>query len=249
MTPTSDLDHIRGLEERAFNAWPALQTVLADGWVLRFAAGYTKRANSINALTPSTSIDAVLPVAAPLYARQGLPLIARLSPLAGDGADATLAGLGWRRLDETIVMTARLGQSFTPDPAVAIAAMPDRIWSDGFADANSVATRHRATHDLMLAAIRCPSAFAYLADNGTALAWGLGVAERGWVGLFDVVTAATARRQGTARRLVTSLLAWGPQYGAHSAYLQVVASNAPAIALYRSLGFVEAYRYHYRMAP
>jgi len=47
---SDELAAVRGLEERAFNAWPALQTVLVDGWAFRWANGYTKRANSANAL-------------------------------------------------------------------------------------------------------------------------------------------------------------------------------------------------------
>ncbi|HEX3029647.1 MAG TPA: hypothetical protein VHT34_10180 [Clostridia bacterium] len=35
-------------EELQMNALPSLQTILFDGWILRFADGYTNRANSIN---------------------------------------------------------------------------------------------------------------------------------------------------------------------------------------------------------
>ena len=37
----------RRIEEMSMNAWPALNTHLYDGWVLRYAQRYTKRANSI----------------------------------------------------------------------------------------------------------------------------------------------------------------------------------------------------------
>ena len=84
-------------------------------------------------------------------------------------------------------------------------------------------------------------------ETDATVAWGLAVDEGGRVGLFDIVTLPQARRQGAARRLVEALLAWGQAAGAREAYLQVMAANSAAIALYRSLGFVEAYRYHYRV--
>ena len=39
---------IRYLEELALNAWTSIQTVVYDGWLIRFSNGYTKRANSVN---------------------------------------------------------------------------------------------------------------------------------------------------------------------------------------------------------
>jgi hypothetical protein len=38
------------IEELSMNAWPSIQTVLLDGWILRMSNGYTKRANSVNPL-------------------------------------------------------------------------------------------------------------------------------------------------------------------------------------------------------
>ena len=87
---------VRALEERAFNAWPAHQTVLHRGWVFRLSGGYTKRANSVNALVPGAPFDGVREAAAALYARHGLPAVFRISPLAPAEADQELADSGYR---------------------------------------------------------------------------------------------------------------------------------------------------------
>ena len=44
------------------------------------------------------------------------------------------------------------------------------------------------------------------------------------------------------------LLAQAAAEGARLAYLQVDASNEAAQSIYRRMGFVEIYRYHYRSA-
>lgn len=246
---------IRAIEERAFNAWPALSTLVADGWLLRFASGYTKRANSINAWQPTAPLSALLPHAASLYTARGLPTIVRLSPLAPPGTDAMLAGRGFTRADETMIMTAPLACGWGiddkshVDPTIILTSSPEPAWCIGFAVANNVPEHRRAIHDRMLAAIPPPVAFASISDGRETVGWGLAAIERGQVGVFDIVTLPKARRKGAARRLVGALLAWAAPSGAAKAYLQVATGNAPAVALYRRLGFTERYRYHYRIAP
>lgn len=239
---------IRTIEERALNAWPALTTVMMEGWVLRLSRGYTKRANSLNALVPAAGADGVLEAAEPVFRAAGLRPIVRLSPLVPAGTDDTLAARGYEAADPTTVMTAEIAAR-DGDPEVEIAAMPTADWTAGFAAANNVPARHRQTHDRMLASLALPAAFATLRRDGRPIAYGLGVAECGMIGLFDIVALADARRQGAGRRLVTALMAWGHARGATRAYLQVVDANAPAVALYRNLGFRPAYGYHYRLGP
>jgi ribosomal-protein-alanine N-acetyltransferase len=57
--------------------------------------------------------------------------------------------------------------------------------------------------------------------------------------LTDLGVTAAARRRGLARGLVSNLLREGRQLGSRIVLLEVRASNLPALALYRALGFEE----------
>jgi GNAT superfamily N-acetyltransferase len=239
---------IETLESKAFRAWPALETRSAHGWVQRFAGGYTKRANSINALEKEALFTQEMKntLEAP-YLERGLPPIWRLTPLAPPETDRALAAAGYRRIDESHVQLAPLRDAFVLDAEVRVAPSPSAAWLAGFAELTPVAPQHRQTMTRMLTSIAAPVAFASVEDSQGPMAFALGVAEGEHVGLFDVLVAPRARRQGLARRLTQSIGAWGKSRGARSIYLQVVATNAAAIPLYASLGFETVYSYAYRV--
>ncbi|ERK67898.1 ribosomal-protein-alanine acetyltransferase domain protein, partial [Leifsonia aquatica ATCC 14665] len=71
----------------------------------------------------------------------------------------------------------------------------------------------------------------------------------GWGGLYAVATLPSARRRGLARALTTALAREAAAHGVDRLWLQVVADNSAAIALYESLGFVPASRYEYWEEP
>lgn len=58
--------------------------------------------------------------------------------------------------------------------------------------------------------------------------------------LISMWVAPAARRQGIAARLIDSVAAWAKADGAAALVLEVVATNAPAIALYERSGFRRA---------
>ena len=254
MSLSIDPKLIRELEQRAFRAWPALETYSAHGWIQRLSKGYTKRANSINALTPDTEFTAEMKndLEAP-YQQRGAPTVWRLSPLAPPSSDALLAAAGYRLIDRSLVQRAPLDERYRRDPEVRIegAASPD--WLEGFAEVSPVAPQHRETMARMLASIAAPVGFARVDDNsaeggGRPVAFALGVVDGDHVGLFDVLVSPAARRRGLARRLTQTIGAWGREHGAGYIYLQVVATNAAALPLYAALGFETVYSYAYRVS-
>lgn len=66
-----------------------------------------------------------------------------------------------------------------------------------------------------------------------------------WVGIGGLRVAPDSRRSGLGLAVVGALLDWGAAQGATTAYLQVLADNAPAVAMYDRLGFREHHRYRY----
>jgi len=102
---------------------------------------------------------------------------------------------------------------------------------------------------LIVARIRQKTAFATLSLDDRPVAWGLGVVERGYIGLYDIVVSPDLRGIGLGRRVVSSLMAWGSGQGAHTAYLQVREENEIARSLYEAFGFKTAYRYTHRVMP
>ncbi len=243
-------DLVRTLECRAFNAWPALQTLVHDGWLLRFARGHTKRANSVNALWPGrTALEARIAHAEGHYRRHGLQPTFRLTPLSEPDLDALLAARGYRQLDPTIVMRVPVDRVAAGAAQVRLQPSPLPDWLGAFGKTAGASSESRAILGEMLTRIVPAAAFARIdGPDGAPCAFGMGVAEAGEIGIFEMLTAAAARRKGHAARVIGALTDWGRAQGAHHAYLQVVADNAPARALYERLGFEPVYAYHYRRA-
>lgn len=238
-------ENIRLLEHVTNRAWPALEILEYDGWTLRFANGYTGRANSINPLDGST-----LPLAEKIafcenwYAERHLPANYRLNDaMQPADLDAVLAERGYERSKESLVMTADLQSlSHSIDKNFSFERSVADDWLADWGRWNDVPALHISTAKEML--INSPAEACYGRVEDKAV--GLAVREGDYVGLFDIVVSPEHRRQGLGLVLVSSLLAWGRQQGAKIAYLQVLGSNHPALGLYGGLGFREHHRYWYR---
>jgi GNAT superfamily N-acetyltransferase len=245
------MNHIH-LEELAMNAWPALQTVLYDGWVVRLAKGYTKRANSATPLYPgSLCVDEKVDYCERLFKQQNLRPTFRLTGATEtDEADQELGNRGYERIDTTSMQTVDLYEIDVEQSRRAY-LLPDtsgmESWLSSF---HTFSGNHRSddvTHKEMLANIKGKTGYMVIIDEGEVVACGLGVVERGYLGIFDVVTAVSQRNKGYGTELMQSLLAWGKACHANFSYLQVMTNNPAALNLYAKLGYKEQYQYWYRV--
>jgi ribosomal protein S18 acetylase RimI-like enzyme len=240
----------RRIEEASLNAWPALQQMLFDGWLLRFTKGYTKRANSVNPLCGSSmNAEEKIELCERLYAEKAQPAIFRLTPLASPGdLDHILARHRYRHIDLTSVQHLDLrSQAMQAEPSVELRHATVDNWLDTFCRLSAAPRAQHHTHQEILQAIPAKRLLAVLADSDTIVACGLGVLEHEYFGLFDLVTDPQQRNKGYGAKLVVSMLRWAQEHAAAHAYLQVMQSNAPAQHLYAKLGFEEVYQYWYRV--
>ena len=250
-------DQLAELEDAGLNASSVPQQRWMDGWLVRYSPGKAKRARCINALAASRrGLEAQLEACRGLYAQAGVPLLIRVTPFSQPAdLQRQLDARGWHRFDETRVMvraalpvdTAQQG----PD-AAALGLQAERAGPAAFAEAagrlRGSGEREIAAHAERLAQSPVPYEGRVWRDRCGPVACGQFACEGRWAGLYDIVVAPARRGGGIATALCANLLADAAAAGARAAYLQVGSDNAPALAVYHRLGFVDGYRYHYRCA-
>ena len=168
------------------------------------------------------------------------------------GLDELLDERGYHRFDHSLVLSKDLksdSDSFSPNPHLESREVEH--WLDEYVRLSRSPMSRRDAHLAILERIPGNALFGVLIPDGSEnpVAAGLAVTEGDYIGLFDIVTDPDHRNRGHGAALVNALLASAVATGAKTAYLQVVSENSAAIALYRKLGFSEAYHYWYRIPP
>ena len=98
----------------------------------------------------------------------------------------------------------------------------------------------------MFKAIPKETIVACIEIEGRMVASGLGILDRGHIGLYAIYVDASCRRKHFARAICSSILTEAQKKDATHAYLQVVKGNTAAKNLYTSLGFEDFYTYWFR---
>jgi ribosomal protein S18 acetylase RimI-like enzyme len=248
----SELATVRRYEAAGFRAWPAASVHYDGTWLIRLTAGNpAKRLNSVNPLDPSDSgrLGDRIARAARRFEAYGRPLVFRMSPLSGTELAHYLDDQGWSRFEESLIMRMPLS-------GAAIDHALDQIPLKDVGRFINAAIR---TEDLdpalrpglseIIGSIEPRTGLFVLEQDGEPVTTAICVQDNDIAGLFKIATAVEERGKGYGRRTILSALKWARSHGAREAWMQVDAENAVALSVYRSLGFTEAYRYHYRRPP
>jgi N-acetylglutamate synthase len=240
---------VPGLERLAARSWRGLEEEAFGDWLLRAGGGFTGRANSVLVTgDPGRPLPEAVATVTRWYADRGLRPRAQVPLPGAEEADAAFAAAGWDRDEDVLVLAAPLVPWPARDVAVDLLPEPDDAWLAGYqyrgtplpAVARAVLTN---AEQPVFAAVRLAPSPAPLA------AVARGVLVDGWLVVTAVTVDEQHRRQGLGTAVMAALGAWAWERGGHSCLLQMVASNEPALALYRRLGFTEHHRYHYRLGP
>lgn len=241
---------IREIEELSMSAWPSLQTKLYDGWVLIFADGYTKRANSVN-----PSYESTIPLSEKIdycekeYGLRNVPIVFKLTPKSfPKGIDTILEERGYSRVDETSVRLLEMRQyNHCVPEGIIIETVISNRWFDGFCSCSNLFNeKDQSTARKILENILGNVIFVTKQVEDKIVGCGYGAIERGYIGIFDVVVDKSHRRKGYGKDIIDGILGTVNRISVKTAYLQVVVGNVSAEKLYDKIGFKEAYRYWYR---
>ncbi|SFI27925.1 Acetyltransferase (GNAT) family protein [Paenibacillus sp. UNC496MF] len=245
------------IEELTMNAWPAQQTVVHGGWLLRLAEGYTKRANSVHPFYAGDESEAALKrkieACEAFYCRAGQDTIFKLTPFAPAGLDRLLESRGYVLESPSRVMLLTDFANLRKPPyrrSEITIECEDRLsysWLDHMCAFSGIPSCHEGAAARIMHAITMKTGFFTLCVDREPAACGLGVLEGEYVGLYDIATATAFRGRGLGERLIRRMLQWAAGSGATRSYLQVAQSNGAANRLYARLSFEELYPYWYRI--
>jgi GNAT superfamily N-acetyltransferase len=252
LNPAFDPALLSRIEDAGLNASAPPQQLWLDGWLVRFSPGKAKRARCVNAVAAGRlPVDDRLQACESVFAEAGLPMIVRITPFTlPQDLDTRLAGQGLFRFDDTRVMAladlSALAKEAALPPRAEVHATGLEAFAQRVGGLRGSPLSQRQAHGQRLQNSPVPFHAVELHVDSELVACGQFAIEGPLVGLYDVFTAPNARGRGYAGALCRHLLQQAHTRGANHAYLQVEADNHAARAVYRRLGFADAYAYHYR---
>jgi ribosomal protein S18 acetylase RimI-like enzyme len=222
----ADAATTREAELWAMPLWIGTDTVGLGEWVLRSVPhppGVTlRRTNSVLAVgDPGVPVDEAVEAARAFYEARGREALAQVE--VGSDAEHVLLDLGWHVVPLEVAPFQVASLPLAVAAAGAAGGVSTSIEGSRLRAAVSVAGREagRARAEL----------------NGA------------WLQVHGLEVDASLRRRGLARALMAGVFRLGSAHGATVAWLEVAASNEPALRLYDGLGFVTHHTCRYLASP
>jgi ribosomal protein S18 acetylase RimI-like enzyme len=244
------LTMMRKYEELSMITWPSSHTKLYDGWVLRFANGYTRRSNSVIPIYESTiSIDEKIDYCENEYSLHSLPTLFKItSNSSPNGIDNRLQERGYIKENEAALRVLDLNLYRMQEyKNVMVETQFSDTWLNSFFSFSKITDEEvKITAREILRNILGKVICVTKEVDGRRVGCGYGAVEREHIGIFDIIVDENYRGQGYAKDLMNSILVSACEIGVKNAFLQVAVGNIPAEKLYNKIGFKEIYRYWYR---
>ena len=236
------------IEELSMNAWPSLQTLIYDGWILRLSGGYGNRANSVNPIYPSKiKLEKKFYYCEQLFSRYNIPATYKLTDCEEHKIiDKKLEKLSYRIIHETSIQVCTIKESFRVSGGIIVSADFSEDWIKSVIAFNRIEKKHHPVFRKILGNIMIRKIVVCKKIDGKIAGCGFGAIENGYVGIFDITVDENQRGKGYGREIMEAILAGAAKLGITKSYLQVMLNNPVALHLYKKLGYREKYQYWYR---
>jgi ribosomal protein S18 acetylase RimI-like enzyme len=234
----------------AARGWRPVVSERLGEWELRYAAGFTRRANSVLPLgDPGLPLDDALTAVRRWYAERERPAYVQTATGAAGTQERLCAELerrGWTREVSAELWTGALAPVADRAEAaeVVLSRTADEAWLARY--------QRKGVSEVALRVLGAgPSVwFATVPGAGGApAAIGRCVVDGRWAGFAAVEVAPERRREGLATTVMAALARRALDEGASAAWLQVETDNAGARGLYAGLGFAAHHAYHHHREP
>ena len=220
--------------------WPAIISEPLGAWELRTSGGFTGRANSVAVHgDPGLPFEDALAAVVEFYDAHDATPTAQV--VIGSVHERAFLDAGWGpgtgSRPGAIVQVTDLADEHQADPEARVAPTADESWLQLYPRAEDRAVAR--------AVLEGPRTVGFVTIGDPAVAIGRVVVTGEWAGVAAVEVVVERRREGFARRIVNTSLAWATERGADKAYLQTMRDNTAALALYAPYGFVDHHEYRY----
>ncbi|MGW3966058.1 GNAT family N-acetyltransferase [Amycolatopsis sp. NPDC005003] len=243
------MNALEKLEITCSKAWPPLAEDPLGEWRLRWADGFTGRANSALAVG-----DAGRPLAEALRAVCDFAHDRGIAPMVQVVRDSpnerAITAAGWVPATghgaghEVEVLTARIGEGdgSSPRDAAFTGKVADEPVPGWFELAMRPGEDSPAARQVLTGG---KIGYGAAVVDGVLAGVVRGALVDDWLHVGRLEVAPAFRRRGLASALMGAVETWGVEHGAGHAVLQVAEGNSGALALYAGLGYVPHHRYRY----